>query len=101
MPRVNISARVFGLAAALGMAASVRVVPHVASAFLLICAIAALACVPQPNETARRAVPVVEGGLVGLTLATGGFMGEPIGLYLIIPALVSGLVGGTALVAAT
>jgi signal transduction histidine kinase len=101
MRRISISARVFGLAAALGLAASARALPDVAGAFLLMCAIAALACVPQPNKTARQAVPIIEGGLIGLTLATGGFVGQSLGLYLIIPTLVAGLAGGTVIVAST
>jgi signal transduction histidine kinase len=101
MARIAVSARVFGLAAALGLAASGRTVPQVAGSFLLLCAIAALASVPQPTEAGRRTAPIIEGALVGLTLSIAGFVDQPLLLYLIIPMLVAGLVGGTAIVATT
>jgi signal transduction histidine kinase len=101
MTRIAVSARVFGLAAALGLAASGKVVPQVAGSFLLLCAIAALASVPQPAVAAQRTAPIIEGALVGLTLSIAGLVNQPLLLYLIIPALIAGLVGGAALVALT
>jgi signal transduction histidine kinase len=94
-------ARIFGLAAALGLATSANEVPKVAGSFLLLCAIAAVASVPQPTEAARRAVPIIEGALVGLALAVDGLASQPLALYLIVPVLIAGLVGGTLFIALT
>jgi signal transduction histidine kinase len=101
MTRIAVSARVFGLAAALGLATSGKVVPQVAGSFLLLCAIAALASVPQPSVAAQRTAPIVEGALVGLTLSIAGLVDQPLLLYLIVPTLIAGLVGGAAIVAIT
>jgi len=101
MTRIGISTRVFGLAAALGLAASGKAVPEVGGSFLLLCAIAALASVPQPTDTAQRMVPIIEGALVGLTLAIGGLVSQPLGLYLVVPALMAGLLGGPVIIAVT
>ena len=78
MIRKGITARVFGLAAILGLAASGGALPGAASTFLLLCAIAALACVPQPTPVGQRAVPIIEGALVGLTLASTGSVSQPL-----------------------
>ncbi len=99
--RTLISVRVFGLSATLGLVASNQALPEVAGAFLLLCTVAALASIPQSTQAARQAVPIVEGAVVALTLSTLGFVEQPLGLYLIVPVLVAGLIGGPVLVAST
>ncbi|MDX6309231.1 MAG: hypothetical protein QOI06_2277 [Nocardioidaceae bacterium] len=99
MTRIGISTRVFALAAALGLATSAEVVSQVAGSFLLLGSIAALASIPQPTVTAERVVPIIEGALVGLTLAIGASVIQPLLLYLVVPTLIGGLVGGPLVVA--
>lgn len=98
--RIGINVRVFGLAAALGLAGATESLPRVAAGYLLLCAIATLASVPQPSRMVSRMVPVVEGALVGLTLGITGPMNQPLGMYLMVPALLAGLVGGPSTVSA-
>ena len=100
MTRVVVGARVLGLAAALGLATTTRTLPDVANSFLLLCAIAALASAPQTLASVRRAVPIIEGAVVGLVLGLHSPANQPLGIYLLLPALVAGLVAGPVLVAA-
>lgn len=101
MTRILISTRVFGLAAVLGLAAAASVVPEIGGTFLLLCAISAMAAVPQPTRVGRIAMAIVEGGLVALTLSVGGVIAQPLGLYLAVPALIVGLIGGVAVTLVT
>ena len=101
MTRVGIGVRAFGLAAALGLAASGTSLPHVAGSFLLLCAIAAVASVPQSTATAQQVVPIIEGALVGLALAVDGSVAQPLMLYLVVPVLIAGLAGGPVVIAIT
>jgi signal transduction histidine kinase len=66
-----------------------------------LCAIAALASVPQPTATAQQVVPIIEGALVGLALAVDGSVAQPLILYLVVPTLIAGLVGGPVVVMVT
>lgn len=101
MTRILISTRVFGLAAVLGLAASAGVIPDVGGPFVLLCALSALASVPQATRTGLVAMAIVEGGLVALTVSVGGVVSQPLGLYLAVPVLIAGLLGGVGATAVT
>jgi signal transduction histidine kinase len=98
---VGINVRVVTLAATLGLAGANQALPGVIGGYVLLCVIAATACLPHPLQAVNRAVPVVEGALVGLTLGVTGLGNQPLGMYLVAPALLAGLVGGSSTVSAT
>ncbi|MDQ3480661.1 MAG: histidine kinase, partial [Actinomycetota bacterium] len=98
--RIAINIRVFGLAATIGLAGATQALPRVLVGYLLLCAIAAVASLPQPSHVAGRTAPVIEAALVGLTLSVTGAIDQPLGLYLMVPALLAGLAGGPSTVSA-
>jgi signal transduction histidine kinase len=99
--RVGINIRVFTLAATIGLAGANQTLPGVLGGYLVLCAIAAISSVPHQRQVLYRAGPVVEGALVGLTLGVTGVANQPLGMYLLAPALLAGLVGGPITVSAT
>lgn len=99
--RVGINIRVFTLAATLGLAGANQALPEAFGAALLLFGIAAIASMPHRLDAVNRAVPVIEGALVGLTLGVSGVVSQPLGMYLLAPALLAGLVGGPIAVWAT
>jgi signal transduction histidine kinase len=99
--RVGINIRVFALAATIGLAGANQALPSALGGYLLLCVIAAMASLPHHHPTVNQAVPVVEGALVGLTLGVTGGMNQSLGMYLLAPALLAGLVGGPITVSAT
>jgi signal transduction histidine kinase len=99
--RIGINIRVFTLAATIGLAGANQTLPGALGGYLLLCAIAALASLPHHLLAVNRAVPVVEGALVGLTLGVTGGANQSLGMYLLAPALLAGLVGGPITVSAT
>jgi signal transduction histidine kinase len=98
---VGINIRILTLAATLGLAGATEAVPRVSGGFLLLCVIALVACVSYRLQSVNKTVPVVEGAAVGLVLGITGLADQPLAMYLIAPALLAGLVGGTVLVSAT
>jgi len=98
--RIAINIRVFGLAATIGLAGATQALPRVLVGYLLLCAIAAVASLPQASHFAGRTSPVIEAALVGLTLSVTGAIDQPLGMYLMVPALLAGLAGGPSIVSA-
>ncbi|MBA3266172.1 MAG: sensor histidine kinase [Nocardioidaceae bacterium] len=98
--RIGINIRVFGLAATLGFAGATEALPRVTSGYLMLCAIAVTFCLVQPSGLIRQAAPVIEAALVGMTLGITGAINQPLGMYLMVPALLAGLIGGMSTVSA-
>lgn len=98
---MGINIRTVTLAATIGLAGANGAFPRVVGGFLLLCVVATFASVPHRPLLVNRAVPVVEGALVGLILGMTGLENQPLGMYLIAPALIAGLVGGTVMVSIT
>jgi signal transduction histidine kinase len=99
--RVGINIRVFTLAATIGLAGANQLLPGALGGYLVLCGIAAIASLPHSQQGVNRAVPVVEGVLVGLALGVAGGVNQSLGMYLLAPALLAGLVGGPIIVSAT
>jgi hypothetical protein len=98
---VGINIRMVTLAATVGLAGANGALPRVVGGFLLLCVVAAFACVPHRRQSVDRAAPAVEGALVGLILGLTGLANQPLGMYLMAPALLGGLAGGPVMVSVT
>jgi signal transduction histidine kinase len=99
--RVGLNIRVFTLAATIGLAGANRALPDALGGYLVLCGIAAIASLPQHLQAVNRAVPVVEAAVVGLTIGVTGGANQSLGMYLLAPALLAGIVGGPITVSAT
>lgn len=99
--RVGINIRVFALAATFGLAGANQDLRRLTGGYLLLCVIAAIACIGQSMPAMARVVPVAEGALVGMTIGAIGVAGQPLGMYVMVPALLAGLAGGSPMVSAT
>jgi signal transduction histidine kinase len=96
--RVTTAARVFTLAAALGLAGSTATLPESATAFLALCSLAAVMSVFLLSEAMDWRGPIAEGALAALILGTAGSpAADPLLVYLAVPPLIAGLGFGSLL----
>jgi signal transduction histidine kinase len=94
--RITTAARVFTLSAALGLTLLSGGLPSLTAAFLALCALAALMSVPLPTSLPQIVMPVAEGAIVALMLASTGGSGVTLYVYLVVPPFVAGVQSGIA-----
>lgn len=92
--RMLTAARVFVLAAGLGLSASAGNITGSATTFLTLCVVAAVMSVPIPIRSVRAWAALAEGALAALVLAIANSGDTAMLAYLVLPPLVAGLEAG-------
>jgi signal transduction histidine kinase len=92
--RMLTAARVFTLAAALGLSTSAGSVTESATTFLALCVVAAVTSIPLPHSWLRLWTVLAEGALAALILGAAAESGAPLLVYLVVPPFAAGVEAG-------